>query len=86
MSTIENTWLCDWCKNLTDSTDFKCRAFPNGIPSDISLGLFTHTIPFADETILFEEAENSELVKPIPKGGYLQELIDNKHLEIIIDR
>jgi len=50
--------VCSFCKHLVISPKARvCRAFPDGIPLEIWLGLNQHTKPFqGDHGIMFEEA------------------------------
>jgi len=58
--TIFSVPICEKCKHF--DTDLKfgltCRAFPDGIPDDILLGVHDHTEPYpGDKGILFKPKE-----------------------------
>jgi hypothetical protein len=82
---MENSHLCEFCKHNTGKDwEVKCKAFPDGVPDVILSQDFIHTVPYGDETVLFDEVENSDLLKPIPGGGYTQEYLDAKEGGYII--
>lgn len=46
---------CDRCVHQSATDEFKCTAFPNGIPGDISNGVHNHIKPFkGDNGIVFK--------------------------------
>jgi hypothetical protein len=64
MTTPRATAICFICERYEPGTDPdndlnipRCRAFPEGIPSEIINGGFDHREPFGDETLLFLLAE-----------------------------
>src|SRR5574343_290552 len=41
--------VCLICKNITDKKNFKCMAFPEGIPKEIASGKFLHTKEYPND-------------------------------------
>ena len=56
---------CQFCKHLFSL--WKCRAFPEGIPTVIWTGKFDHSKQFSDENFLFEQVadtfQDAEIVR-----------------------
>jgi hypothetical protein len=52
--------ICTFCAHLTNITDRKCKAFPDGIPREIWLGKNNHMTPYpGDHGIQFERKKMS---------------------------
>jgi hypothetical protein len=54
-----NNGICNHCKHINDDGQ-TCKAFPNGIPSDILTGKFDHKQPYeSDNNIQYESVERN---------------------------
>lgn len=62
--------LCDCCKNrlqAKNDSDYRCKAFPKGIPDEIVENKFKHTKPYpGDNNILFECSVDKNIVRKHP--------------------
>lgn len=61
---------CDFCKKripAKNDNDYRCKAFPKGIPDEIIENHFQHTKPYpGDNNILFESSVDKNLVRTHP--------------------
>lgn len=51
--------ICFFCKHFIEGKDYKCQAFPDGIPNDILFDKNDHSKPLPDQKneIVFEKKE-----------------------------
>ena len=51
--------ICFFCKHFIEGKDYKCQAFPEGIPNEILFGENDHSKPLPEQQndIVFEAKE-----------------------------